>query len=107
MLLRSKCPGCGDLKEYVAEQVGSETDCRKCGRRFELKLYRGYVARQVISTTLAVLVVTGSVIAHFCLRDKRSDLRSAAPYVQCEGMQPHTSAADQGVHLLEPAVAAP
>ena len=44
MLLRCKCPGCGNLKEYVAEEVGAAADCFKCGQRFTLQPNKGRAA---------------------------------------------------------------
>jgi len=71
MLLRCQCPGCGDLKEYVAEQVGTTADCFKCGRQFEMKANPGRVTWHIVAATLAVLMMTGGAGARWYLRAKR------------------------------------
>src|SRR5436190_6345228 len=71
MLLRGKCPGCGDAKEYIAELVGSETDCMKCGRRFVLKDNPGRVTWHIFTATLAVLILIGGIGARVYLRSNR------------------------------------
>jgi hypothetical protein len=73
MLLRSKCPKCGELKEYIAEQVGSQLDCFRCGHRFVLKDNPGRVTWQIVSATLAVLVVLGGIATRYYLRSHRWD----------------------------------
>jgi hypothetical protein len=75
MLLRCKCPGCGDLKEYVAEEVGSTSDCFKCGSRFTLKPNRARAARHIIFATLAVLVMVGGITARIYKRARRAEAR--------------------------------
>jgi uncharacterized protein (DUF983 family) len=75
MMLQRKCPKCGQLVEYIAEQVGSQHKCEKCAEQFELVandfrvamrivwagvvafgLLLGYVAVQV-----AIKIATGQV----------------------------------------------
>jgi uncharacterized protein (DUF983 family) len=73
MLLRSKCPKCGELKEYIPEQVGTHLDCFSCGHRFVLKDNPGRVTWQIVSATLAVLVIGGGLAARFYLRAHRWD----------------------------------
>ena len=71
MLLRCKCPKCGDNKEYVAELVGTETDCFRCGHRFALQGNPGRVTWQIVSATLAVLLMIGAIGARYYLRANR------------------------------------
>ena len=75
MLLRCKCPGCGDRKEYVAEEVGSTTDCFKCGSRFTLQPNRGRVAWHIIVATLAVLGMVGGITARVYKRAMRAEAK--------------------------------
>jgi uncharacterized protein (DUF983 family) len=75
MLLRCKCPGCGDLKEYVAEEVGTTGDCLRCGHRFTLQANPGRAAWQIIAATLAVLIMVGGFGARMYFRAKRSEDR--------------------------------
>jgi ribosomal protein S27E len=74
MMLRCKCPGCGTQTEYIAEQVGTMTDCRSCGRAFALQANRGRVAWHIIAATLGVLVLVGGVTHRFYKRAKRSEM---------------------------------
>jgi ribosomal protein S27E len=78
MLLRCKCPGCGDLKEYVAEEVGTTADCFRCGQRFTLQPNPGRAAWQIVSATLAVLLMLGGIGARMYLRAKRAEARHEA-----------------------------
>jgi ribosomal protein S27E len=107
MLLRCKCPDCGDLKEYVAEQVGTEADCLKCGHRFTLQPNKGRSAWQIISATLAVLLMIGGVSARYYLRAQRADARREAFQRRHEQLHPTAPAADRDDQTLEPADAAP
>jgi hypothetical protein len=75
MLLRCKCPGCGDLKEYVAEEVGTATDCFRCGHRFTLQANPGRVAWHITCATLAVLLIIGGFSARYYWRAKRFEAR--------------------------------
>ena len=75
MLLRCKCPGCGDLKEYVAEEIGTSADCFRCGHRLTLQANPGRTAWQVISATLAVFVLVGGFTARMYWRAKRAEAR--------------------------------
>jgi|SRR6516165_3970496 hypothetical protein len=84
MLLRCKCPGCGDLKEYLAEEVGTSADCFRCGKRFTLRANRGRAVWQIVAATLAVLVLGGGVGARFYLRAKRSEARFHAAQTAAE-----------------------
>jgi uncharacterized paraquat-inducible protein A len=84
MLLRCKCPGCGDLKEYVAEEVGTTADCFRCGQRFTLQGNPGRAAWHVIAATLAVLVMIGGVGARMYLRAKQAEARHQAAQVAHE-----------------------
>lgn len=61
MLLKCKCPGCGEEKEYIAEQVGSQIDCFRCGRRFVLKANRMRATWKIVSATVAVMVFGGAL----------------------------------------------
>ena len=71
MLLRCKCPKCGDTKEYIAELVGTESDCLRCGHRFALQGNPGRTTWQIVSATLAVLIIIGGVSARMYLRANR------------------------------------
>jgi hypothetical protein len=73
MLLRCKCPGCGDQKEYVAEEVGSKADCFRCGHRFTLQPNRGRVAWHIIGATLAVLLMVVGATARVYWRAQRAE----------------------------------
>ncbi|HEY1376746.1 MAG TPA: hypothetical protein VGF55_08120 [Gemmataceae bacterium] len=84
MLLRCKCPGCGDQKEYVAEEVGSTADCFRCGQRFTLQGNPGRAAWQIIAATLAVFVLIGGAGARIYLRAKRAEARHHAAQVAHE-----------------------
>ena len=66
MLLRCKCPSCGETKEYIGEQVGSTLDCFRCGHRFELgadgldvRVHRAVVARLGLVPRMLQDVVAG------------------------------------------------
>jgi hypothetical protein len=63
------------LKEYIAEEVGATTDCMGCGRQFTLVANHGRAAWQIISATLAVLLLIGGVAGRYYLRAKRSEAR--------------------------------
>jgi len=65
MLLKCKCPGCGEDKEYIAEQVGSQLDCFRCGRRFVLKANRVRATWKIVSATVAVLVFAGALVTWY------------------------------------------
>lgn len=65
MLLKCKCPGCGETKEYIAEQVGSTIDCFRCGRRFVLQGNRARATWMIASATVAVLVFCGAAAAWY------------------------------------------
>jgi hypothetical protein len=84
MLLRCKCPGCGELKEYVAEEVGTSADCLKCGNRFTLLANPGRAAWQIVTATLAVLLMVGGVGARMYWRAKRSEARHQAAQTAVE-----------------------
>jgi DNA-directed RNA polymerase subunit RPC12/RpoP len=71
MLLKCKCPKCGEAKEYLAEQVGTPLDCFRCGHRFLLQNNPVRVTWQIISATLAVLVIIGGICARVYLRAER------------------------------------
>jgi hypothetical protein len=71
MLLRCKCPSCGETKEYIAEQVGSTLDCFRCGHRFELKGNPARVAWHIIAATLVVLAMIGAVLGRAYKRSHR------------------------------------
>jgi hypothetical protein len=73
MLLKCKCPGCGETKEYVAEQVGTQLDCFRCGHRFVLQGNPARVTWQIVSATLAVLLIIGAVLGRVYLRAHRWD----------------------------------
>jgi uncharacterized paraquat-inducible protein A len=75
MLLRRKCPGCGDLKEYLAEEVGTTADCFRCGQRFTLQPNNGRAAWQIITATMAVLLLISGIAARVYLRAKRAENR--------------------------------
>jgi hypothetical protein len=107
MLLRCQCPGCGGLKEYVAEEVGSETDCFKCGRRFTLQPNKGRAAWQIISATLAVLLMIGGIGARVYFRAMRAEARHEAFERRLERLHPSAAAADPDEQSLEPADSAP
>ncbi len=81
MLLRCKCPGCGDLKEYVAEQVGTTADCFRCGHRFTLLSNPGRVTWHIIAATLAVLLMIVGFSARMYLRSQRWQARHHAANV--------------------------
>jgi hypothetical protein len=78
MLLRCKCPGCGTLKEYVAEEVGSTADCLRCGQRFVLQPNHGRAVWQIAAATLAVLLIIGGIGARIYLRVQRYEARREA-----------------------------
>jgi hypothetical protein len=65
MLLKCRCPKCGELKEYIPEQVGSQLDCFSCGHRFVLKNNPGRVTWRIVSATLAVLIMLGGLATWF------------------------------------------
>ena len=71
MLLRCKCPKCGDPKEYIAELVGTESDCLRCGHRFALQGNPGRVTWQIVSATLAVLLLVGGIGGRLYMRANR------------------------------------
>src|SRR5262249_50276793 len=71
MFLRCNCPQCGDLKEYVAEQVGITADCFKCGASFELQDNPGRHVWQIVPATVAVLCIVGSILGRAYLRASR------------------------------------
>ncbi len=79
MLLRCQCPGCGDLKEYVSEQVGIQADCFKCGARFVLKDNPGQAVWQIAVATLAVLGIVGGVLGRAYLRVNRWERAAQRP----------------------------
>lgn len=65
MLLKCRCPGCGEEKEYIAEQVGTPLDCFHCGRRFVLKSNRVRSTWKIISAAVAVLVFAGALVTWY------------------------------------------
>jgi uncharacterized protein (DUF983 family) len=71
MMLHCKCPGCGTKTEYIAEQVGTLTDCRSCGRAFALRANNGRAAWQIICATIGMLVLVGGISARYYWRVKR------------------------------------
>jgi uncharacterized protein (DUF983 family) len=73
MFLRCQCPGCGETKEYIAEQVGGHLDCFGCGHRLVLNDNPGRVTWHIVSATLAVLVVLGGIATRYYLRSHRWD----------------------------------
>lgn len=74
MMLRCKCPGCGTQTEYIAEQVGTITDCRGCGRAFALRANNGRAAWQIICATVGVLVLVAGAAHRVYWRAKRSEM---------------------------------
>ena len=75
MLLRCKCPGCGNQKEYIAEEVGATTDCQRCGNRFTLQPNHGRVAWHIIAATLAVMGGVGGLGVRMYLRAQRVEAK--------------------------------
>jgi hypothetical protein len=75
MLLRCNCPGCGDLKEYVVEQVGTTADCFRCGQRFTYQHNKGRALWQIVAATFAVLLIIGGIAARVYWRAKRFEAR--------------------------------
>jgi DNA-directed RNA polymerase subunit RPC12/RpoP len=65
MLLKCKCPKCGEKKEYIAEQVGSPLDCFRCGHRFILKNNTARATWRVVTATVAVLAFFGALAAWY------------------------------------------
>jgi hypothetical protein len=78
MLLRCKCPGCGAKKEYIAEEVGSTTDCPHCGQMFTLQPNRGRVAWHIIAGTLGLLMLVGGGTYRFYKRARMAQARHEA-----------------------------
>lgn len=65
MLLKCQCPGCGETKEYIAEQVGATIDCFRCGRRFVLKSNKVRATWTIVSATVAVLIFGGMLVTWY------------------------------------------
>ena len=57
MLLRTPCPQCQTVKEYISEQVGQTRHCDHCGTEFVLKANNGRVMWQIGAATVVVLFI--------------------------------------------------
>lgn len=68
MLMRSFCPRCGQVKEYITEQVGQTGYCANCGHEFLLKANDERIAWQLISATCVVVAVIGILVARLAFR---------------------------------------
>jgi hypothetical protein len=93
MLLRCKCPSCGEVKEYVQEQVGSELDCFRCGARFPLKGNPVRVTGHIIVATLAVLITIGGIASRAYWRAHRWE-RMHDRHAKVATFQPHAAPSD-------------
>jgi uncharacterized protein (DUF983 family) len=62
MLLRTPCPQCQKVKEYIAEQVGETRHCDHCGTEFLLKANNGRVMWQIVGATAFVLFVIAGLL---------------------------------------------
>ena len=55
MLLKCKCPHCGQPKDYIDEQVGQPAYCSRCGQSFTLQAQPAKVAWHLAVATFVVL----------------------------------------------------